>query len=150
MLSAEKRNTRLSNSYRTPQYPQEDEKLRASTISRRRGGNCPNTLEVLQQLVPSTSPDKGPLLNLVTVLPARSSVASRGIIAEFQPKVQLSHCIFREQFEEPASSFIIKSQATGSRTIVNYNQLPDMTSEEFSRIADELGPKTKWFHFEVR
>lgn len=149
-LSARKRNIRLSDDYSTPRYPQEDEKLRASTISRRRGGNCPNTLEVLQQLVPCTSPERGPLLNLVTVLPAQSSVASQRIIAEFEPQVQLSHCIYREQFEEPASSYIIKSQATGSRTIVNYNELPEMRFEEFSRIADELGPKAKWFHFEVR
>lgn len=90
------------------------------------------------------------MLNLVTVLPAQSSVASQRIIAEFEPQVQLSHCIYREQFEEPASSYIIKSQATGSRTIVNYNELPEMRFEEFSRIADELGPKAKWFHFEVR
>ncbi len=33
-----------------PHYPIEDEKLRATEIVRRRGGNCPNTLEVVAQL----------------------------------------------------------------------------------------------------
>lgn len=94
--------------------------------------------------------ERGPLLNLVAVLPSKSSVASRRIIAELEPQVQLANCVYREEFEEPASSFIIKSQSTGSRTIVNYNELPEMTLEEFSSIADELGPRAQWFHFEVR
>ncbi|KAJ5178761.1 hypothetical protein N7492_001971 [Penicillium capsulatum] len=134
----------------TSHYPQEDEKLRASTLSRRRGGNCPNTLEVLQQLIPPTSSEEEPLLNLIAVLPARSSVASQKIVDELKPQVQLTHCIYREQLEEPASSYIIKSQSTGSRTIVNYNELPEMTVGEFSRIADDLEPRVKWFHFEGR
>lgn len=76
-------------------------------------------------------------------------MASQRIAAELGPRVQLRHCIYREQFEEPASSYIIKSQSTGSRTIVNYNELPEMTVEEFKAIADQLDPQVKWFHFEV-
>ncbi|KAB8067538.1 pfkB family kinase [Aspergillus leporis] len=127
----------------TPHYPSEDEKLRASNISRRRGGNCPNTLEVLQQLT-------GVSLYLVSVLPAQSSAASQQIQSAFEPRVQLNLCIYREQYDEPASSYIIKSQSSGSRTIVNYNELPEMTLEEFKKIADELGSKAAWFHFEGR
>ncbi|KAI9931472.1 hypothetical protein ASPWEDRAFT_37724 [Aspergillus wentii DTO 134E9] len=133
----------------TPHYPGEDEKLRASTISRRRGGNCPNSLEVLQQLTTHT-PSSSALLNLVAVLPAKSSIASQQIRKELEPNVHLDHCIYREQFNEPASSYIIKSQSSGSRTIVNYNELPDMTIGEFTKIADELGPSATWFHFEGR
>lgn len=76
-------------------------------------------------------------------------MASQQVRSAFEPQVSLSHCIYREQFQEPASSYIIKSQATGSRTIVNYNELHEMTIEEFMSIADELGPKSTWFHFEV-
>lgn len=138
---------------RVPHYPSEDEKLRASTIDRRRGGNCPNTLEVLVQLVPhGPSNDESSLnLNLITVLPSRSSVASQLIKTALGDQVQLGNCIYREQFNEPASSYIIKSQNTGSRTIVNHNELPDMTLEEFL-IAVENLRKTSgqpWFHFEV-
>ena len=61
----------------------------------------------------------------------------------------MNNCIYRDEFNEPASSYIIKSQESGSRTIVNYNELPEMTVDEFKKIADELGPRSTWFHFEV-
>ncbi|KAL4889944.1 pfkB family kinase [Aspergillus ambiguus] len=134
----------------TPHYPGEDDKLRASSISRRRGGNCPNTLEVLQQLTTQGHSDAELPLHLVAVLPQQRSVASQQIQSAFEPRVNLGHCIYRQGFEEPASSYIIKSQTSGSRTIVNYNELPEMTVEEFTRIADNLGPKATWFHFEGR
>jgi ketohexokinase len=107
-------------------------------------------LEVLQQLTQHAPLNQSPILDLITVLPARSSVASEQIRSAFKPRVRLDHCIYRDQFTEPASSYIIKSQSTGSRTIVNYNELPEMTVEEFSRIADDLGPRATWVHFEVR
>ncbi|KAH2290477.1 hypothetical protein KXW82_001664 [Aspergillus fumigatus] len=138
------------NGARAPHYPGEDEKLRASRISHRRGGNCPNTLEVLQQLIAHSQTTSKVSLNLVAVLPAKASVASQQILASFGPGVQLGHCIYREQFSEPASSYIIKSQASGSRTIVNYNELPEMTIEEFTAIADKIGSTATWFHFEGR
>ncbi|KAF7172640.1 hypothetical protein CNMCM5623_004790 [Aspergillus felis] len=134
----------------TPHYPGEDEKLRASSISHRRGGNCPNTLEVLQQLIAHSKTTSKVSLNLVAVLPAKASVASQQILAGFGPGAELEHCIYREQFNEPASSYIIKSQASGSRTIVNYNELPEMTFEEFTAISDKIGSNATWFHFEGR
>ncbi|KAJ5727599.1 Ribokinase-like protein [Penicillium malachiteum] len=132
----------------TSHYPGEDEKLRASNIVHRRGGNCPNSLEVLQQLTFGSKTNLA--LNLISVLPARSSVASQQIVSALEPRVHLDHCIFREAYQEPASCYIIKSQSTGSRTIVNYNELPDMTTEEFIRVTDKLGPQATWFHFEGR
>lgn len=153
-----KRKYLLISNYRTPHYPSEDEKLRASTLSRRRGGNCPNSLEVLQQLLEHDSrssnnnntPNPDSLnLNLVAVLPARSSVATQQIRAAFEPRVSLENSINRESFTEPASSYIIKSLDSGTRTIVNYNELPEMTFEEFKGVADGLGGRARWFHFEV-
>ena len=104
---------------------------------------------MLQQLTGHGPSQTEVSLNLIAVLPAKSSIASQQIQSAFEPGVQLSHCIYREQYEEPASSYIIKSQSSGSRTIVNYNELPEMTVEEFKRIADDLGSKATWFHFEV-
>ncbi|QSS64810.1 kinase, pfkB family protein [Histoplasma capsulatum] len=121
-------------------YPGEDEKLRASRISRRRGGNTLNTLEVLQQLLecgsskdtntPNTASAAQILsdrqqqnttspLCAIAVLPARSSPATRELEASFGPgsRVDLQHCIYREQCSDAASSYIIKSASTGSRTI---------------------------------
>ncbi|PGH11932.1 hypothetical protein AJ80_06897 [Polytolypa hystricis UAMH7299] len=134
-------------------YPDEDEKLRASSISRRRGGNVMNSLEVLQQLFEcrsSTNNQPSVPLYAVAVLPARSSVAIEEIKASLGSSVGIQHCIHREDCSEPASSYIIKSQSTGSRTIVNYNELLEMTTEEFIQTADKLPDGPKWFHFEGR
>lgn len=76
-------------------------------------------------------------------------MASQQIQTAFQPRVRLDRCIYREKFTEPASSYIIKSQESGSRTIVNYNELPEMSVEELTGVIDEVGGSTTWFHFEV-
>jgi ketohexokinase len=142
-------NTNRSLRSRTPYYPGEDEKLRATNVTRRRGGNCPNTLEVLQQLTSHESTNEELPLALITILPAKSSIASQQIRSALGSHINLDHCIYRDGIEEPASCYIIKSQSTGSRTIVNYNDLPEMSSEEFTTIANGLGPEATWFHFEV-
>lgn len=176
-----------------PYYPKEDEKLRAESISRRRGGNCANTLEVLQQLVRVQGRDKEkgkdkdededtlPQASLVlcSVLPARSSTATQHILSSFAEggvetgygsgygsghesgpgsasrstvveTISLASCIYRETRTEPASSYIFKSRDVGgSRTIVNYNDLPEMTLQEFVAVADGLGGEATWYHFEA-
>jgi len=127
---------------------------------RRRGGNCPNTLEVLQQLIIESKKKRQqqqkilafPDLVLIAVLPAASSPASQFIRDSLAPAVDLTHCIYREEFTEPASSYIIKSRTTGSRTIVNYNELPELTAAEFGAAAERLDlgdGSARWFHFEV-
>ena len=88
-------------------------------------------------------------MDLVAVLPAQSSMAAQQIRAELEPSVRLDRCIYREEFSEPASSYIIKSLASGSRTIVNYNELPEMSVDEIKSIVDNVGERTGWFHFEV-
>lgn len=244
-----------------PHYPHEDEKLRATALIKRRGGNCPNTLEVLQQLIAvdnvvpkkaivglsvdstvstqaavnghingeeggggnssrdgvqspaeqtplsayGTPPDirrdtaaadtsrdanavdndeemldppvmqgnesrtykektadetvkKEPSLSLtlISTLPRRSSPASGWIVNSFNTftrganaegdaqkerqttSIDLSHCIYRDEHYEPASSYILSSNQTHTRTIVNINELPEMTTEEFIAVCEEL------------
>ncbi|KAI1312818.1 Ribokinase-like protein [Xylaria venustula] len=139
-----------------PHYPDEDSKLRASSLQVRRGGNCPNTLEVLQQLFRQ---EQGARQSakikpyLVTCLPARNAPATVRIIESFgvDTPVDFSRCIFRDNNQEPASSYIIRSSATGSRTLVNYNDLAEMTFDEFVAAAEKLGGEEEaWFHFEGR
>lgn len=134
--------------YSVEHYPAEDEKLRASRIVRRRGGNCANTLEVLQQLVNIDNVTSVPLV-LSVVLPSTFSPGIQQIRASFGPTVDLTHCIYREECNEPASSYIIRSLSSDTRTLVNYNELPEMTSEEFIATADEVGNDLGWCHFEV-
>lgn len=76
-------------------------------------------------------------------------MATQKIRSSFGSRVNLDHCIYREGLEEPASCYIIKSQSTGSRTIVNYNNLLEITLEEFTGAAEKLGSEATWFHFEV-
>ena len=136
-------------SYSVDHYPAEDEKLRASSIIRRRGGNCPNTLDVLQQLLHSN--DVSPIsLALFAVLPSSSSSGYQELRSSFEPSIDLTQCICREDTTEPASSYIIRSRAGDGRTIINYNGLREMTGGEFASAADKLGQEMVWCHFEVR
>ncbi|KAI1111127.1 Ribokinase-like protein [Nemania sp. NC0429] len=139
-----------------PSYPDEDSKLRASSLQVRRGGNCPNTLEVLQQLLWEERGARGRSAKvrpyLVTCLPSRSAPATARIIESFgvETVVDFSRCIFREENRDPASSYIIRSLATGSRTLVNYNDLAEMTLSEFVAATEGLGGHDTWYHFEGR
>ncbi|KAH8664032.1 hypothetical protein BX600DRAFT_512103 [Xylariales sp. PMI_506] len=130
-------------------FPEEDAKLRASSLQVRRGGNGPNSLEVLQQLLTrEASCSIEPYL--VSVLPSEDSAAVGTVRASFGPgsPVNLTRCIYRSS-STPASSYVIRSKTTGSRTIINHNDLPDMTVDEFIAAASGLDGKS-WWHFEGR
>jgi len=86
---------------------------------------------------------------LCAVLPSSLSAGTQLIKSSFGPTVDLGCCIYRETFTEPASSYIVKNRSTGTRTIVNYNELPEMTSQEFIAMANEIGDEAGWYHFEV-
>ncbi|KAF2163735.1 hypothetical protein M409DRAFT_68322 [Zasmidium cellare ATCC 36951] len=134
-----------------PQFPQEDHKLRARSLDRRRGGNVANSLEVLQQLQPAEGREYE--LLLLCVLPAKTSPGTKFVRNSLAEKVSTQHCVYREDHTEPASSYIIKADATGSRTIVNYNELPEMRVEEFQERVTSIsrqGGGRMWFHFEGR
>lgn len=137
-------------------------------MSKRRGGNGANTLEVLSHLrevsrhIPN-GPKRADLddlrpakLSMMAVLPNAQSTASKMIKASL-PGVNLKQCIYRDDHEEAASSYIIRSTQSGSRTIVNHNALLDMTLEEFIERAQEFNEEDRdtndgtceWWHFEV-
>lgn len=108
---------------------------------------------MLQQLLRERADDGGRDIKpyLISCLPSADAPATATIVDSFGPEslVDFTRCIFREDQRQPASSYIIRSEATGSRTLVNYNDLPEMTIGEFVAAADELGDDA-WFHFEVR
>jgi hypothetical protein len=139
----------LTFTHSVPHYLEEDEKLRASSLKIRRGGNCPNSLEVFQQLA---QPQDAVRMYLVSPLPSESSPATQRVKASFgeSSPVSLEHCLYREMHTEAASSYIIRSEQTGSRTIVNYNNLPEMTIGEFEAIVRRFSSDDEtWWHFEV-
>lgn len=140
-----------TNTLSVPHFPEEDSKLRATNLQIRRGGNCPNSLEVLQQLF-----QDGDSIQpyLVSCLPQQSSAATARILSSFshgqQSNINFEHCIYRQDSTEPASSYIIRGEKTGSRTIVNYNDLPEMALAEFSKITGNFSSdQDTWWHFEV-
>ncbi|KAK2698686.1 hypothetical protein QWA68_002635 [Fusarium oxysporum] len=133
-----------------PFFPSEDSKLRATSLNIRRGGNCPNSLQVLEQLLSEHDTLK---LHLVSPLPAAASSATQRVISSFgaQSNIDFNHCVYREESTEAASSYIIRSEASGSRTLVNYNDLLEMTEDEFGNIARSFNPDQEiWWHFEGR
>lgn len=128
----------------------EDDKIRASDLTRRRGGNSPNLIDVLGQLFDREDRQNISIgLNLVVVLPNRSSPAVQEIFQSLGPGINTTHCIHREESSEPSSSYIIKSLASDSRSIISYNALADMKLDEFKLIAASLSQEAPWFHFEV-
>lgn len=135
-----------------PQFPVEDQKFRASKRTRRRGGNCGNTLEVLSQLTRRLR-IRQPQLLLIAVLPAPNSPDTR-LIRSSLPNVGLdSGCIYRSNIQEAASSYIIQNSENNSRTIVSINELAEMELSEFKRKFSEITLSKKyrkaWYHFEV-
>ena len=132
-----------------PYYPKEDEKLRAVSLSKRRGGNGPNTLEVLGQLINPRDEPEASSLALCSVLPSANSVAVGQIKASLGSHVDVSTCIYREAYTEAASSYIISATGSGTRTIVNYNELPEMTLAEFELVCSRIDSRQIWYHFEV-
>ncbi|KAM7209159.1 Ketohexokinase [Naviculisporaceae sp. PSN 640] len=165
-----------------PFFPEEDSKLRATGLQVRRGGNCPNTLEVFQQLLSSPPYLEGgrsespvrPVPYLVSPLPDREALATKKILDSFGKQsddskgggshdarksrsvINFDHCLYRDGHQEPASSYIIRNAATQSRTIVNYNDLAEMTTDEFVGIANTFAEQPdgsgqeSWWHFEGR
>ncbi|KAG6040465.1 hypothetical protein E4U41_000465 [Claviceps citrina] len=150
-----------------PNFPPEDSKLRATHLQVRTGGNCPNALQVLQQLLLLLPPNQHAVqLHLLCSLPDKDAPSTKRLLdslrrqqqqQEPSPVVDLGHCFYRKGHTEPASSYVIRSRERDSRTIVNYNALPEMSFGEFAAVmeafADEGwvgdGEET-WWHFEGR
>lgn len=144
---------------RVPYYPQEDTKLRATNITRRRGGNTANTLEVFTQLLPQNVDREESTCfleqYLFTVLPDHLSADTNSVIRSLP---DVSSKLFQHRKDQPlgASSYIIQSAKNLSRTIVSANPLDEMTVEEFKAgvapLIDDhkIGKDDVWIHFEGR
>ncbi|OSS46126.1 hypothetical protein B5807_08280 [Epicoccum nigrum] len=141
-----------------PEFPQENTKLRAKSMKRRRGGNTGNTLEVLSQLLPDDNFNKDTLtyhtkLSLMSVLPDPNSPDTKAVILSL-PDVSPQLFLYRTGQQSAASSYIV-SPPNGTRTIVSYNPLDDMTFEEFKAaivplITADTMKEEVWIHFEGR
>jgi ketohexokinase len=110
-------------------------------------------VQLQQQLLDIENPTQRPSLHLITTLPSVASPSAAEIKASL-PSVSLEHSIYRP-VQDPASSYILRSAATGSRTIVNHQPLEEMTVEEFEHAVSAIAPVEEsgrgwFFHFEGR
>ena len=118
-------------------YPVEDEELRAVDRQIRRGGNATNTLVVLSQL--------GHRCAWAGVL--AQDVESDVIETDLRSyDIDLASCQRAVNGCSPVSC-IIANRSNGSRTIVHYRNLPELSFEAFAAI--DLGVYD-WLHFEGR
>lgn len=120
---------------RVPRYPEEDSEVRATSQVMRMGGNAANTAIVLAQL--------GDDVAWVGHLPANAEIvdstfARHGVDASHATRVA-------DRFMP--TSYIIASDATGSRSIVHYRDIPEYSADDF--VGVDLDD-SHWVHFEGR
>lgn len=124
-------------------YPQEDEDTRATASDRFRGGNAANTLAVLQQLCPAkfSSFFMGTMADDSDARYLRENMQARSINTDL--------AVVHPNRKTP-TSYIIRNSSNGSRTIVNYRDLPELVTDDFTAIAAEKLRSLSWVHFEGR
>lgn len=122
---------------RVSHYPDEDEELRADAQFLRRGGNASNTCSLLAQL--------GDRCRLACSL--ADDMGGRFIVADLQQQgIEFSRQAVLAEGATP-TSYITLNSANGSRTIVHYRDLNELSFGQFDQLAlDDV----EWFHFEAR
>jgi ketohexokinase len=118
-------------------YPQENDELRCTDRSVRRGGNTANTLVVLRQLGHACS-WAGTLADSAEGKFIRDDLESRG--------VDTAAVRFAGAGSVPVSSILLNSR-TGSRTIIHYRDLPEYSVADFRSLELQ---SFDWLHFEGR
>lgn len=118
-------------------YPAEDDEVRALAQRRVRGGNVTNSLAVLAQL--------GHSCQWVGTL--GDDAAADSILADLADQgIDASQAVRIRGGATPTSSILV-SRATGSRTIVHFRDLPELTADAFEQVSLQ---GVAWVHFEGR
>lgn len=118
-------------------YPSEDDEVRALDQRRVRGGNVTNTLSILAQF--------GRRCRWVGTLGADAAAAM--ILDDLRRRGIETADVRSIPGGATPTSYITLSQATASRTIVHYRDLPELSADDFARVAlDDIA----WVHFEGR
>lgn len=120
---------------RVERYPPEDSEVRALAQSQRLGGNAANTATVLAQLGVQTF--------WVGNLAQPAEIVERGFARH---GVDTSLAV-RIQGAAMPTSYVLLSEANGSRSIVHFRDLPEYRADDFLRLDLR---KFDWVHFEGR
>lgn len=118
-------------------YPAEDAEVRALERHRRRGGNATNSLAVLAQL--------GHAVGWVGTV-ADDAYARDLLAAAAREGIDTSRRVTCAGGRTPVSHVAL-SRATGSRTIVHYRDLPELSATDFAAVPLQ---GIDWVHFEGR
>lgn len=125
-------------------YPDEDTEVRALAQRQVRGGNVTNSLVVLSQL-------GHPCAWAGTL---GDDAASGQILADLDRHAIDTRMAVRHPGRSTPTSYIALSRTTGTRTIVHYRDLPELTAAELSTALSaqlgRLGTNCAWVHFEGR
>lgn len=122
---------------KTPHFPQEDEELRALSRLHQVGGNVCNSLYVLNQL--------GHTASIMTTVGGDQS--SKQLLNGLQERhIKTKHVQRFIQGQTP-TSYVLLNEATGSRTITHYRDLPELSFDFFAKVEIE---QYDWLHFEGR
>ena len=119
------------------EYPPEDAEVRAVTHYRARGGNAANSLAVLAQYG-HHSHWCGTLADDASSDWIRAELVRQGITIMLDTRCANT---------TTPTSYIVLSQASGSRTIVHYRDLPELDAVTFNSVALA---DFDWVHFEGR
>lgn len=118
-------------------FPQEDQEVRALARSRRRGGNAANSLGLLAQLG-----------HAATWMGVIGDDPDAQFVVEALTQDGVAHDrAVRVPGAGVPTSYVCLSQARGSRTILHYRDLPELTAAEFARVPLA---GFDWVHFEGR
>ncbi|BBP45490.1 hypothetical protein THMIRHAS_08630 [Thiosulfatimonas sediminis] len=130
-------NAVLDTIFSVEQHPKEDQEMRALSKTHQIGGNVNNTLYVLNQLGHATS--------ICTT--AATDSESKQLISGMQDHgIDCTHIQKFIQGSTP-NSIVTLNAHNGSRTIVHYRDLPEVSFEFFAKIEIE---NFDWLHFEGR
>ncbi|WP_018873131.1 PfkB family carbohydrate kinase [Thioalkalivibrio sp. ALJ16] len=117
-------------------YPPEDAEIRARASSTQPGGNATNTATILAQF--------GHRAGLAAVIAEDAS--GNALVDRLQGLgLELDACV-RHPGATP-TSHILRSQETGSRTIVHHRDLPELSATDLAAVP---WPEYDWLHFEGR
>ncbi|PCH34629.1 hypothetical protein WOLCODRAFT_106308 [Wolfiporia cocos MD-104 SS10] len=118
----------LTHTLEIPTHPEPSTVLRASSVTRSRGGSACTCLAILAQF---------PTVEALLVAPLGGNEDGRRVIRELEKeRVSTRFCKVWEEAGVP-SAWVLHADDTDTRTVINNNPLPDITHEEFVSL---LGP----------
>jgi len=117
-------------------FPSEDSEVRALASSSQPGGNAANTASILAQF--------GHRAGLAAVVAAGRD--GDALLARLAARGVATNACARHPGATP-TSHILRSRATGSRTIVHHRDLPELAPED---LRDVAWAEYDWLHFEGR